>query len=120
MARIEETTGGEVTRRRALGLAAAVAFGAAAVAPNFALARELEPGDDHGGGGHGADDPPGDDHGGLDDSGDTDDLDDSGDSDDADDDSGHGSGSSGNSGSSGSGRGRGRGRGHGRGRGGRS
>ncbi|HEU5434744.1 MAG TPA: hypothetical protein VFU81_23925 [Thermomicrobiales bacterium] len=82
----------ELTRRRALGLAASAAIGAAALRPNFSFARELEPGDDHGGGGHGADDPPGDDHGGVF-GDDTDDLD-GDDSDDGDDDS-SGSGSSG-------------------------
>lgn len=90
MSELGKPLNGELTRRRALGLAASAAIGAAALRPNFSLARELESGDDHGSGGHGADDPPGDDHGGLL-GDDTDDGDDSGDSDDGDD----GSGSSG-------------------------
>ena len=63
----------ELTRRRALGLAASVAFAATALR-QFFTRPGLEPGDDHGSGGHGADDPFGDDHGGL--FGDTDDTDD--------------------------------------------
>jgi hypothetical protein len=74
MSEFEKPAKSELTRRRALGLAASVAFGAAALRPNFSLAHGLEPGDDHGSGDHGADDPFGDDHGGL--FGDTDDTDD--------------------------------------------
>jgi hypothetical protein len=73
MSEREQPLTDELTRRHAVGLAASLALGAA-LRPNFSLAREPEPGDDHGGGGHGADDPPGDDHGGI--VGDTDDSDD--------------------------------------------
>ncbi|HEU0115213.1 MAG TPA: hypothetical protein VFQ80_11080 [Thermomicrobiales bacterium] len=109
-----EKAASELTRRRALGLAASVVIGAAALRPNFSLAREPELGDDHGSGGHGADDPPGDDHGGVlgDDTDDGADGD-SGDSGDSDDDSsGPGSSGPGGSGSNDSGRHRRRRRGH--------
>jgi hypothetical protein len=45
-----------------LGAAGLLGVGIAALGLSSAAARELEPGDDHGG--HGADDPPGDDNGG--------------------------------------------------------
>lgn len=54
-----------ITRRQAvMGLAALLGAGVGLTALHGASAREVEPGDDHGSGGNGADDPPGDDHGG--------------------------------------------------------
>ena len=46
-----------------MGLAALVGTGIGLAGLRGVSAREAEPGDDHGSGGHGADDPPGDDHG---------------------------------------------------------
>ena len=65
----EKTLTGEesqaLTRRgfARLALAGLLASGLGISTLRAAVARELEPGDDHGSGGHGADDPPGDDHG---------------------------------------------------------
>src|SRR5689334_23958821 len=52
MSEREQPLTDELTRRHAVGLAASLAL-SAALRPNFSLAREPEPGDDHGGGGHG-------------------------------------------------------------------
>ena len=61
---MDDGTTREWTRRQTvLGLAALLGTGMGLTALHGVSAREVEPGDDHGSGGHGADDPPGDDHG---------------------------------------------------------
>jgi hypothetical protein len=60
---MEEATRALTRRQAVMGLTALVGTGLGLSALRLADAREAEPGDDHGSGGHGADDPPGDDHG---------------------------------------------------------
>ena len=60
---MEEATRALTRRQAVLGLAALLGTGIGVSALHGAAAREAEPGDDHGSGGNGADDPPGDDHG---------------------------------------------------------
>lgn len=63
---MDDETQRALTRRQAMmGLAALLGTGVGLVAMRGVSASEAEPGDDHGSGGHGADDPPGDDHGGA-------------------------------------------------------
>jgi hypothetical protein len=61
---MEEATRALTRRQALMSLAALVGTGMGLSALRGAAAREAEPGDDHGSGGHGADDRPGDDHGG--------------------------------------------------------
>jgi hypothetical protein len=60
---MEEATRALTRRQAVMGLAALLGTGMGLTTLRGAAAREAEPGDDHGSGGHGADDPPGDDHG---------------------------------------------------------